>query len=128
MSLLWQQTTVAQTNLTRYYQQIHNKQIASSHTCSTHFLHEYLTGTPNAAAARLNGDPGGKSFFLPLYTSTVICKSVVDARTAAVVLGGVSTTKAVVVVIIVLTISTAASKKAGTIGTLMTITPIEGQF
>jgi hypothetical protein len=60
----------------------------------TYFLHEYLTGTPNCAAATLKGEPALKFFFFPLYVNTVICNWPDDDDADAVVGLGNGTTKA----------------------------------
>ncbi len=49
---------------------------------STHFLQEYVTFIPICLAATDRGDPALKSFFLPLYDKTVICRAEDDFKEA----------------------------------------------
>jgi hypothetical protein len=46
----------------------------------THFLQEYVTFIPKFLAATDRGDPALKSFFLPLYDKTVICRAEDDFK------------------------------------------------
>jgi hypothetical protein len=48
----------------------------------THFLQEYVTFIPKFLAATDRGDPALKSFFLPLYAKTVICRAEDDFKEA----------------------------------------------
>jgi hypothetical protein len=65
-----------------------------------YFLHEYLTGTPSCAQARLSGEPAGKSFFLLPYVKMVMRKAEGEEEDAEyVTVGAIAKASAVVVLV-----------------------------